>query len=276
MDIAAALGRLAGAQPAPAERELTAFVAVINNAAGFAEHMSAPELFRFMAGFKGCLEEAIRANGGVVESLAGDSVCALWNAPLDYKDHQAAACLAALDCQEAVEEFRKKAGVPGLSVRIGLDSGTAVAGLLVCGGKSHYTAVGEVVNRAAGLAGANRFFETGTLAGAAAYGAAKDAVIGRGLGRLRFPGIRVPAQAFELLARKGGLPEEWEQALPAFEKGVERYAAREFAAAAAAFRQVLESVPDDSPSGLYARAADDYAVIPPPEEWEPVFNLPQG
>jgi len=90
---------------------------------------------------------------------------------------------------------------------------------------------------------------------------------------VRVVGKVKPIRVFELLAKKGGLSEEWKQALPRYEKGVESFNAKKFGEAVVCFQDVLKVFPKDGPSSLYLTVSTDYSVIPPPEDWDGVFNL---
>src|SRR5678815_1229086 len=66
---------------------------------------------------------------GTVDKYIGDAIMAVFGAPLDMADHAVRAIRCALEMRERLEEFNAehKEG-PILNIRIGINSGNAVAG----------------------------------------------------------------------------------------------------------------------------------------------------
>ncbi len=87
---------------------------------------------------------------GTLDKFTGDGLMALFGAPVALEDHALRACIAALEIQTvtqnfAVEVFRRD-GVH-LQIRVGLNSGEVITGLMGSGG-GQYTAVGHPVGMA--------------------------------------------------------------------------------------------------------------------------------
>jgi class 3 adenylate cyclase len=71
--------------------------------------------------------EAVHRCEGTVNQVMGDSIMALFGAPLGHEDHAVRACYAALRMQDAVRRYA--AGIAGgdaVDIRIGLNSGEVV------------------------------------------------------------------------------------------------------------------------------------------------------
>ncbi len=88
--------------------------------------------------------DAVKKYGGMVDKYIGDAMMAIFNAPLDLRDHEKAAVLCA---QEIQKEFRESD--IGVSIGIGLNTGEAVIGNLGSSTRFDYTAIGSAVNIAA-------------------------------------------------------------------------------------------------------------------------------
>src|SRR5262245_18809460 len=84
---------------------------------------------------------------GLLNKTIGDAVMAIFNFPIQHKDHAERAVLAAREIQRRCN-LRREFGESGLGVGIGIDSGDASFGEF---GRSHrdLTAIGTVVNTAA-------------------------------------------------------------------------------------------------------------------------------
>ncbi|MDE1976636.1 MAG: adenylate/guanylate cyclase domain-containing protein, partial [Elusimicrobia bacterium] len=207
-----------------------------------------------------------------------DCIMAFWNAPvLPDQEHRAKACLAALKCRSVLEELNKdfeSRGVPERpDIRIGINSGVVTVGLTGSDRKLQYTALGDEVNLASRLEGANKFFGSGILASGAVYQGAKDSVEARELGRVRVVGKEAPVLVYEILAEKGKLSPDRRAALADYEEGLAAFKARRWPEAASAFGRAVEKIPSDGPAKLYQSLSRDYSVVPPLEGWDGVFNL---
>lgn len=113
---------------------------------------------------------AVHRHGGTLDKFIGDAVMAFWNAPVAEPQHAARALACAQDMQLEMQALRSQwAGTPfaELQLRIGLHTGEAAVGHLGSEGRFTYTAVGDAVNTAARLEGANKAFGTGILLSAA-------------------------------------------------------------------------------------------------------------
>lgn len=109
---------------------------------------------------------AVHRHGGTLDKFIGDAVMAFWNAPLAEPQHAARALACAQDMQREMQALRSRwtgTAFAELQLRIGLHTGEAAVGHLGSEERFTYTAVGDAVNTAARLEGANKAFGTGIL-----------------------------------------------------------------------------------------------------------------
>lgn len=257
------------------KRELTIFFLDIAHFTNISEKMDATELIQFLNRYLSALSDAIFERHGTIDKYIGDCIMAFWNAPVENKDHRADAILAALDCQRVIGELNKTVkGLPEIpAARIGISSGVATVGLTGTQKKLQYTVIGDEVNLASRLEGANKFFGSKIMISEATYAGAKDRVVARFLGRARVVGKETPIAVYEPLGEKDKLGAEWTKGLPLYEKGVAAFEARRYAEALPAFEEFLKVFPKDGPASLYRNLSRDYAAIPPDAAWDGVFNL---
>lgn len=111
--------------------------------------------------FLECLTQPVLDNGGTLDKYTGDGLVAFWGAPLAIEGHADLAIKAAVQMVKNVETFsrqRQAQGLPAMRVRIGIESGVAIAGDFGSSMRSIYTAVGDSVNVASRLEDAARHY----------------------------------------------------------------------------------------------------------------------
>jgi adenylate cyclase len=126
-----------------------------------------------------------------------------------------------------------------------------------------YTVMGDTVNLASRLEGANKFYDTLILLGPRTYELAAQDIEAREVDLMRVKGKKEPVVVFELLARKGGLSAEQHRVMETYLEGLEAYKRRDFKAAAAQFDAALTLDPRRPVAG-YLERAKEYFVAPPP------------
>lgn len=139
---------------APARREVTTLIADMEGYTGQVESLSMEEAAKLTRDFLNCLTVPVLDKGGTIDKYTGDGLVAFWGAPLPVAEHADLALDAAENVLCAVKRFslaREREGKPPLRVRIGLESGIAMAGDFGSSSRSIYTAVGDCVNVASRL-----------------------------------------------------------------------------------------------------------------------------
>ena len=116
-----------------------------------AERLGPEDWRRMMDRCLAILCEAVHRFEGMVETLTGDGLVALFGAPLAQEDHAARGCHAALRLLRQLAgfsaELRREREID-FAVRVGLNSGEVVTGAIGDDLTLHYTAVGHTVGLA--------------------------------------------------------------------------------------------------------------------------------
>jgi adenylate cyclase len=257
------------------KRDLTIFFLDIAHFTNISEKMDPEQLIHFLNRYLTALSDPILESHGTIDKYIGDCIMAFWNAPVLDADHRKDAVLTALQCQRIILDLNKTLdpGVPEVPmVRIGINSGVATVALTGTQRKIQYTAIGDEVNLASRLEGANKFFGSKIIISASTYEGAKDACEARYLGRARVVGKATPVPVYEPLAETGKLTPEWAKALPVWEKGVKAFYDKKYEESHSVFEEFAKLMPGDGPGELYLNISRDYAALPP-DDWDQVFNL---
>jgi adenylate cyclase len=91
---------------------------------------------------------------GNLNNFIGDAVMAVFGAPLSISNHETAAVRTAMDILRGMEALnRTRAREDEFRLRIGVNSGTALAGDMGPPQKKHFTVLGDPVNVASRLTG---------------------------------------------------------------------------------------------------------------------------
>lgn len=127
------------------------------------ENLDSKELGRVMNAYLEGMTDIVQAHGGMIDKFIGDSVFAIFNAPIDLPNHAEKAVRCALAMDNFSYSFSKEQnarGTPFGRTRTGLNTGPAVIGNFGSRTRHNYTASGDAVNAASRLEGLNKHFGT--------------------------------------------------------------------------------------------------------------------
>jgi adenylate cyclase len=146
------------------------------------------------------MTDVIEQHGGFVDKYIGDGIVAVFGAPVEGTDHAVQAVHAALHCCSDLVEFNRMAAASNsqtLAHRIGLNSGQAVVGNIGSRRRFNYTVIGDSVNLASRLEGANKQYGTSILASEATVKLTGNTFRWREIGTIRVHGRVQPVRVYE-------------------------------------------------------------------------------
>ena len=254
-------------------RNVTLYFSDIANFSSFSEGISPSDLVAAMNQYFSAMTDIIEACGGFVDKYIGDAIVAVFGAPLDDPDHAANAVRAALACAARLGELDQTAAVfqgHTLRQRIGLNSGEALVGNIGSRRRFNYTVMGDMVNVASRLEGANKFFGTTVIASETTMAQTGGAFVWRELDTIRVKGRAGATKIYEPLAAAGEAAPQQLSCSETYAEGLARWRARDFAGAADHFAR---SASADPPSALFLERATEIARDPPGPDWEPINAL---
>jgi adenylate cyclase len=257
--------------------ELTVMFSDIEGFTSMSQGMEPEALVGILNEYLSVMSAIIFRNNGTLDKYEGDAIMAFWGAPLPQQDHALRACLSALEMQEALTALNSAARNherPTIRIRIGINTGEMVVGNMGAVGKFAYTVIGDSVNLASRLEGANKEYRTGIMVSERTYDLVRDHILGRRLDRIAVRGRTQTVSTYELLRRRETQPDDsLTRFLARYEEGMMLYYERKWAKARAAFEEALSHRPDDFPTLIHIERTRTYEVTPPPEEWDGVFVM---
>ncbi len=263
-------------------RELTVLFSDIEGFATISEKMQTEQLVALLNEYFTMMTGVILKHRGTLDKFLGDAVIAFWGSPLPQEDHAVRACLSALEMQEILTKMRthwQTQDIPPIRVRIGINTGEMIVGNMggFVGGKRifNYTIIGDNVNIASRLEGANKVYRTGIMASQATYDLVKDKILGRELDLITVKGRTDPLRTFELIQpRDKNVESKLEKFLELYAGGLHLYRIRQWKEAEKKFREALVQKETDYPTTLYLERINYFTAHPPPDVWDGVFDLP--
>ncbi|PJA95627.1 MAG: hypothetical protein CO129_10755 [Ignavibacteriales bacterium CG_4_9_14_3_um_filter_34_10] len=243
----------------------------------FSEKLSATELVNFINAYLNEMTKIVLKNKGTLDKYIGDAVMAFWGAPIELNNNEELACRTAIEMQKKLDELRAIWELPEakqLQVRIGINCGEVVVGNIGGETRFDYTVMGDNVNLASRLEGANKQYNTFIMVGENVFNAIGDKIIVRELDNIRVKGKLKPTKVFELIGMKND-----EFAINKFNRladyvlGLDYYKSRKFNDALMKFNEVLKNIPDDGPSKVYIERCNYYINYPSADDWDNVFVM---
>ncbi len=189
-------------EPGGQRREITVMFTDIAGFTRMTETEQHEQVIEDLADYFEILCSVIQSHGGTVDKFIGDGLMAFWGAPRDDDDHTRNACAALIEAQHKLNELNEKrlaAGKPPLHTRFGLHRGYAFVGNIGSRERLAYTAMGDVVNTAARLEGANKQLGTQALATRAVLANAGVGFNFKSQGKIELPGKQETIEAFEIV-----------------------------------------------------------------------------
>ncbi len=264
-------------------RAMTVIFCDLRGFTSLSEGMTPQGLVKVMNRYLSIMSEPIRTNRGIIDKYLGDGIMAYWGPPfVGDEDHARFACLAAIEMVGRIATLRLEIpellGVLGTpmetcDLRIGIATGEALVGSIGSDVMMSYTVMGDVVNLASRLEGANKMYGTRTLVSERTVTGAGDAVEFREIDRIVAAGQTRSEVVFEILGPRGELTQQQQALRNRYLEGLAAYRERRWEDALRAFNASLEAVPDDGPSMALIKRIESLQASPPVQDWNGAWHI---
>ena len=217
-------------------RVMTVLFCDLKGFTSLSEGLTPQGLVKVMNRYLSIMSEPIRSNRGIIDKYIGDGIMAYWGPPfVDEADHARFACLTALEMIERIATLRMEVpdllGVRGTpmekcDLRIGIATGEALVGSIGSELMMSYTLMGDVVNFASRLEGANKRYGTRNLISERTAAAASRAVEVREIDSVVVEGQTRSETIFEVMGSSGKLTSQQLSLRDNYLKGLAAYRER--------------------------------------------------
>jgi adenylate cyclase len=253
------------------ERVATVLFSDIVGFSSVSEHMSPTALVSLLNEYLTEMTDVVLEHGGIIDKYQGDSIMAEFGVPVPVDDHARRACTAALQMAEALGRLHERwaqEGKPMFRACFGINTGPMLIGNLGSKRVMDYTVMGDHVNLASRLEGANRLYGTTVLVSEFTWTEVERHFIGREIDRIRVKGKQGAVGIYEVLANwQAGFPATTRELIDGYKAALELYRSRRFEEALDAFEALARRFPDDGPTRVLTNRCREYLLQPPPESW---------
>lgn len=215
--------------------------------------------------------EIIHKNGGDIDKFVGDEMMAFFAGP--RKEYNA--CKAAMEIRAAMKEqqqLSKEKGKEVIQIGIGINSGNVVFGSVGSKTRMDFTSIGDTVNLAARLEGANKAYGSKSIITEAVYDKLNNTFNCRELDFIKVKGKSEPVRIYELLQLKSKSAEKIDEIKSLFEFGLHFYRNKQWDKSEAFFTKCYEKY-NDLPSKVFIERIHHFKLVPPPAKWDGVFEM---
>ena len=187
---------------APRRRPVTVLFSDLRGFTALAEMLKPPAVAELLRDYLTQATQVVFKHGGTLVSCVGDSLVALYNAPLDDPAHARSAVRTALELQELTLQMSARWQTQlGATIRpgIGIATGEAVVGAMGPPDRLTYTAVGATVDLGARLQSLTGEHGVGIVIGESTCHGLDREFLTRRLGEVTGPGATSPVSIHGVL-----------------------------------------------------------------------------
>ena len=259
------------------KKNITIMFSDIEGFTAISEKMQPEDLVDFINSYLSAMTQIVLEHNGTLDKYLGDSLMAFWGAPLEVEGKELFACKTALLMQEQMSSLQERlTGNTSSRVRtrIGINSDDVVVGNI--GGKERfdYTVMGDGVNLASRLEGANKNYGTSIMISEATYNKVKEHVFVRIIDKIVVKGKTKPITVYELIGLKTNIEAQKNyEAVQSHITGYNYFRDRQFEKAKSYFLKSLESNKEDQLSKVYLERTEEFLKNPPSSDWDGVYYL---
>lgn len=249
---------------------------LFSDLAGFtsiSERMSPVQLVQLLNDYLTEMTGIVLDQGGIIDKFEGDAIMAEFGAPLPLRDHADRAVKAGLQMQKRLKELReiwREKGLPELQCRVGINTGPMIVGNMGSSQVFDYTVIGDAVNLASRLEGANKRYNTFLMVSEFTHELLTPGLFRtRVLDVIKVKGKSKAVKVFEVFGENADpVASQDDRYYSVYAEAFGLYISRDFAAARERFQEALSLRPEDPAAKELIERMEglDPATLPP--DWD--------
>lgn len=258
-------------------QEATIMFSDIRGFTTMSERLTPQETVSMLNDYFSMMVDIIFDYGGVLDKYIGDGLLAVFGAPFNTGEDPDRAVKTAIDMLSALNRFnqqRSKEGKESINIGIGISTDTILAGNIGSLKRMDYTVIGDGVNLASRLEGANKVYGTRILVSEFTYQRLTGDYVTREIDLIRVKGRSNPIAVYQILGSDEQMAcPHLSEALGLFQAGLAAYRQQEWQRGVDYFQQILTLSQCDNVSRHYLERCQHFAHNPPPANWDSVWTL---
>lgn len=221
--------------------------------------------------------DCIQKEEGMVDKFIGDAIMAAFGTPVTHEDDADRAVRTAIAMINTLNRWNRQRlsdGKSAVSIGIGLNTDTVVAGNIGSSKRVDFTIIGDGVNLASRLESACKQYGAQILVSEFTVRKLNGTYRKREIDRVVVKGKTEPVAVYEILAFH--TPETFPniaEVLGLFKDGLNAYRGRRWDSAIKLFGECLSLHPGDKPSHIYLERARQLKANPPADDWGGVWVM---
>ncbi len=249
------------------QKEMSVLFSDIRNFTPISEAMSPKDNFNFINSYLSQVGPEIRSHNGIIDKYIGDAVMALFSGCVED------AINAALEMQKKVCEYnshRPDAGYPAIKIGVAVHTGKVMLGTIGEDQRMDGTVISDTVNLASRLESLTKVYGSNVMISDTVLAKLSDPdkYFIRLVDKARVVGKKEAVTLYEVCDADGAEVIQLKKAtLSDYTKAIDRYYARDFAAAETLFKKVLAVHGDDLPAKLFLEKTRNLLANGVPPDW---------
>jgi adenylate cyclase len=249
----------------------------IRSFTSLSERMGARETVLLLNEYFTRMVDSVFKYNGVLDKFIGDGLMAVFGAPFSSGEDADRAVKTGVDMMRVLVDFnqqRTRRSKSSIDIGIGISTDEVVSGNIGSLQRMDYTVIGDGVNLASRLEGANKLYKTNILISEFTFKQLKDIYVSREIDVIRVQGKSKPVAVYEILDFHDDMsfPHLCE-VLELYHAGLMAYRKRAWAESIGYFKEALHLNASDRVSQLYLQRCEYYACTPPAEAWDGVWVM---
>lgn len=242
-----------------------------------AEQIGARETVAMLNSYFTEMVDVIFEHKGILDKYIGDAIMALFGAPFagpNDADNAIATANQMMIELKALNLKRTAAGEKPIDIGLGVSTGNVIVGNIGSIKRMEYTVIGDSVNLASRLEGANKAYGSKILFSEFTHERLANPTLVREIDLIKVKGKDFPVGVHESLGyRADEIDQGLGTMLEHYARGFAAYRAMQWGDAEQAFLAALKAMPGDGPSAMYVERCRAFAKAPPGADWDGIWTL---